>query len=203
MKTLYLDCAMGAAGDMLTAALLELLDDRDAFLAELNALGLPGVEFRAERAVKCGIAGTHLRVTVHGEEEGEDHPHEHHHHHHTMADIEAIVRACALPERVRDDVLGVYRLLAQAESRVHGERVEEIHFHEVGALDAVADITAVCLLMARMRRSPATSSSASRRCSTSRRLTRCSPPSSRGCVNTALSRWKTAPQARSTACMTS
>ena len=149
MKTLYLDCAMGAAGDMLAAALLELLDDRDAFVAELNALGLPGVEFRAERSVKCGIAGTHLRVTVHGEEEGEEHPHEHHHHH-TMADIEAIVHACALPERVRDDVLGVYRLIAQAESRVHGESVEEIHFHEVGALDAVADIAAVSLLMDRI-----------------------------------------------------
>ena len=152
MKTLYLDCAMGAAGDMLAAALLELLDDRDAFVAELNALGLPGVEFRAERSVKCGIAGTHLRVMVHGEEEGEhEHDHDHeHHHHHTMADIEAIVRGCALPERVRDDVLGVYRLIAQAESRVHGESVEEIHFHEVGALDAVADITAVCLLMERL-----------------------------------------------------
>ena len=152
MKTLYLDCAMGAAGDMLAAALLELLDDRDAFVAELNALGLPGVEFRAERSVKCGIAGTHLRVMVHGEEEGEhEHDHDHeHHHHHTMADIEAIVRGCALPERVRDDVLGVYRLIAQAESRVHGESVEEIHFHEVGALDAVADITAVCLLIERL-----------------------------------------------------
>ena len=152
MKTLYLDCAMGAAGDMLAAALLELLDDRDAFVAELNALGLPGVEFRAERSVKCGIAGTHLRVTVHGEEEGEqehDH-HPEHHHHHTMADIEAIVRTCALPQRVRDDVLGVYRLIAQAESRVHGESVEEIHFHEVGALDAVADITAVCCGIARL-----------------------------------------------------
>ena len=77
MKTLYLDCAMGAAGDMLAAALLELLDDRDAFVAELNALGLPGVEFRAERSVKCGIAGTHLRVTVHGDEEVEQ-EHDHH-----------------------------------------------------------------------------------------------------------------------------
>ena len=153
MKTLYLDCAMGAAGDMLAAALLELLDDRDAFVAELNALGLPGVEFCAERSVKCGIAGTHLRVTVHGEEEGEEHPHdhEHHHHHHTMADIEKIVRACAgLSAREQADVLGVYALLAQAESHVHGEPVEEIHFHEVGALDAVADITAVCCLLERL-----------------------------------------------------
>ena len=148
MKILYLDCAMGAAGDMLTAALLELLDDPAAFVAGLNALGLPGVAYTAEESVKCGIRGTHLRVTVHGAEEGE---HDHtEHHHHTMADIEAIVRGSALPERVQGSVLAVYDRIAQAESRVHGEPVEEIHFHEVGALDAVADIAAVCCLMDRL-----------------------------------------------------
>ncbi|MBR3345392.1 MAG: DUF111 family protein, partial [Solobacterium sp.] len=60
MKTLYLDCSMGAAGDMLTAALLELLDDRDAFIRELNEVGIPDVEFTAEPAEKCGITGTHM-----------------------------------------------------------------------------------------------------------------------------------------------
>ena len=147
MKILYLDCAMGAAGDMLAAALLELLDDPAAFVAGLNALGLPGVEYTAEPSTKCGIRGTHLRVTVHGAEEGV-HDHDRHgHHHHTMADIEAIVRGSALPERVQNSVLAVYDRIAQAESRVHGEPVEEIHFHEVGAMDAVADIAAVCRLM--------------------------------------------------------
>ena len=92
MKTLYLDCGMGAAGDMLTAALLELLPDPDGFTAKLNALGIPGVHFKKEPAVKCGITGTHMSVTVHGLEEGEeprghhhehdhDHDHEHHDHH--------------------------------------------------------------------------------------------------------------------------
>ena len=66
MRTLYLDCGMGAAGDMLTAALLELLPDPDAFLAELNALGIPGVQVRREPSVKCGITGTHVTVTVDG-----------------------------------------------------------------------------------------------------------------------------------------
>ena len=154
MKILYLDCAMGAAGDMLAAALLELLDDPAAFVAELNALGLPGARYTAEPSTKCGIRGTHLRVTVHGAEEDDhdhhEHHHEHHHHHHTMADIEAIVRGSALPERVQAGVLAVYDRIAQAESRVHGEPVEEIHFHEVGALDAVADIAAVSLLMDRI-----------------------------------------------------
>ena len=71
MKTLYFDCGMGAAGDMLTAALLELLPDRQGFLKELDSLGLPGVEFILEPAEKCGIQGSHMRVLVSGEEEHE------------------------------------------------------------------------------------------------------------------------------------
>ena len=67
MKILYIDCGMGAAGDMLTAALLELLPDPDQFVRKLNALGLSGVEFKKEPSVKCGITGTHISVTVHGE----------------------------------------------------------------------------------------------------------------------------------------
>ena len=71
MKTLYLDCGMGAAGDMLTAALLELLPDPDGFVDELNALGIPGVQYRREASVKCGITGTHMSVTVIGVEESD------------------------------------------------------------------------------------------------------------------------------------
>ena len=69
MKTLYLECGMGAAGDMLMAALLELIPDKQAFIDKMNALGLPGVQVEAERAVKCGIVGTHMKVTVNGQEE--------------------------------------------------------------------------------------------------------------------------------------
>ena len=68
MKTLYLECGMGAAGDMLTAALLELIPDRQAFLDRMNGLGLPGVRVEAEPAVSCGITGTHMKVTVDGED---------------------------------------------------------------------------------------------------------------------------------------
>ena len=187
MKILYLDCGMGAAGDMLASALLELLPDPDAFVRELNALGIPGVAFRRETAEKCGIRGTHLSVTVHGEEEesidcgpghvhehdhdhahehdhdhahehDHDHAHEHphghthgHHHHSSLHDIEHIVCGhLPIPERVRQQVMAVYRLIAEAESHAHGVPVTEIHFHEVGTLDAVADITAVCLLMDRL-----------------------------------------------------
>ena len=158
MKILYFDCSMGAAGDMLTAALRELIPDRAAFVARLNAFGIPGVEYRAEPSVKCGISGTHVRVRVDGAEEQESlvtsqqslgtHEHEHHHHHTGMHGIAHLVQDhLALPEAVKKDVLAVYRLIAEAESKVHGVPVEEIHFHEVGSLDAVADVAAVCLLI--------------------------------------------------------
>ena len=166
MKTLYFDCGMGAAGDMLTAALLELLPDPDAFVAELNGLGIPGVEYIREKSVKCGITGTHMTVKVHGEEEGEhhhdhdhehhhdhehDHDHEHHHHHSGLHDIEHIVRDhLAVPDDVKEDIIAVDRLIAEAESAAHDRPVEEIHFHEVGTMDAIADVTAVCMLMRRL-----------------------------------------------------
>lgn len=152
MKTLYLDCGMGAAGDMLTAALLELMPDREAAVAELNTVGVPGVVYGCEAVTRYGIRGTHMSVKVNGVEEAESmHDHHHHHegHHHTgLHGIEHIVREhLHLPEQVWEDVLAVYGLLAEAESHVHGVPVTEIHFHEVGTMDALADITAVCLLL--------------------------------------------------------
>lgn len=164
MRILYLDCSMGAAGDMLAAALLELLPNPEEFIKELNALDIPGVVFKNEPSVKCGITGTHMIVTVNGEEEESyDHHHEHHnhdhdhnhghshHHHNGLHDIEHIVRGhLALPRKVQDDVMAVYGLIAEAESHVHGVPVSEIHFHEVGTMDAIADITAVCMLMDRL-----------------------------------------------------
>lgn len=207
MKTLYIECAMGAAGDMLTAALLELMPDKEAALAKLNAMGIPGVAFEAEPSAKCGITGTHMRVLIHGEEEESvpcghthahhhehDHAHEHHHdhaherhhehehhahthehahvqedahchgsdahdhahhhehdaHHHAhhgMAEIRSLIAELAVSETVKEKALAVYQSIAEAESKVHGAEVDQIHFHEVGSMDAVADVTAVCLLM--------------------------------------------------------
>ena len=166
MKTLYLDLPMGAAGDMLSAALYELLsdDEKNAFLNEINKCGIPGVQVSAEASVKCGITGTHFKVVVNGEEEESldhhnhhedehehthDHSHgeEHHHHHTSLAEIEALIEKLLLPSTVKDAVKEVYKLIAQAESFVHGLPVTDIHFHEVGTMDALADISAVCLLM--------------------------------------------------------
>ncbi|MCH3972486.1 MAG: nickel pincer cofactor biosynthesis protein LarC [Oscillospiraceae bacterium] len=161
MKTLYLECSMGAAGDMLTAALLELLPNPQAFLDKMNSLPLPEVHVSAFSMEKCGLAGTHVQVIVHGEEEesedmpdsaahehsGEEHVHHHHPHHTGLQDIQKLVGTFDLPEAVKKDILAVYDLLAEAESHAHGRPVSQIHFHEVGSLDAVADITGVCLLL--------------------------------------------------------
>ncbi len=148
MKTLYLECNMGAAGDMLMAALLELHPDPQDFLHRMNALGLPGVRVEAQRAKKCGVVGTHVSVSVFGAEEDAAQQAAHHHHHaRGFTDISRLIDALPLPERVRADARAVYGLIADAESHVHGEPVTEIHFHEVGALDAVADVVGVCLLL--------------------------------------------------------
>ncbi|MCR5426529.1 MAG: LarC family nickel insertion protein, partial [Lachnospiraceae bacterium] len=72
MKTLYIDCAMGAAGDMLTAALLELLPEGNDFLDRLGGVGIPNVTVHREASVKCGITGTHISVKIDGIEEGEE-----------------------------------------------------------------------------------------------------------------------------------
>ena len=150
MKTLYFDCGMGAAGDMLSAALLELFPQPEKIIEELNTLGIPHVEFSTEKVTKCGILGTHMSVKVHGHEEDEHHHHHHehgHHHHSSLHDIEHILSHLNISDKVRKDVLAVYHLIADAESKAHGVPISEIHFHEVGNLDAVADVTAVCLLI--------------------------------------------------------
>ena len=158
MKTLYLECAMGAAGDMLMAALYELCPEKEKFLRDMNAL-IPGVGVEAGRVTRQGIAGTHMRVTVRGREEGHgphdhdhhghghEHEHHHHHEHRSLGDITALIDGFPLPEDVRENAKETYRRIAQAESRAHGVEVGEVHFHEVGALDAVADVTGVCYLM--------------------------------------------------------
>lgn len=156
MKTLYFDLGMGAAGDMLTGALLELMPDREAALEQLNRLGLPHTQFSMEQGSKCGISGTHIHVTVLGQEEQpcqdeprheQEHAHDHGHSHTAMADIRQTVQALSVSDAVKARVLEVYARIAQAESQVHGVSVSEIHFHEVGTLDALADITAVCYLL--------------------------------------------------------
>lgn len=156
MKTLYLECNMGAAGDMLMAALFELHDNPGDFLARLNGAGIPDVAITAEPSVKCGITGTHMKVEINGRAEGIDsdrhshsgHPHGGHEHHHSgYHSIGHLIRRLNVSDTVKENALKVYHLLAEAESHVHGVPVPEIHFHEVGSMDAVADIVGVCMLL--------------------------------------------------------
>lgn len=152
MKTLYIECKMGAAGDMLTAALLELFDNKANALNELNSMGLPNVEFTAEDSQKCNIQGTHVHVLINGDEEHTDHHHEghhhsHEHHHHTLEDVKNIIYSLNVPESVKNHGIQVYQDLAQAEAHVHNTTITNIHFHEVGTMDAIADVMAVCYMI--------------------------------------------------------
>ncbi len=153
MKTLYLDLRMGAAGDMLAGALADLFDDKKALEDELNSLGIPGVQLSIMDDEKCGIKCSHYRVLVHGHEEKQDEGFAHHHEHHhgnDLMDIRSIVSSLKISARVHADVMAVYRMIADAEGKVHGREVDEIHFHEVGAKDAIADITAVAYMMEKL-----------------------------------------------------
>lgn len=145
MRTLYIDCSMGCAGDMLTAALLELHPDKDDFLSRMNAaLGGKAVLTAAPDS-KCGLRGTHVTVLINGDEEGEK---THHHHEHTsITEIMAFIDSVPLDEAIRENAKKVYSIIAEAESRVHGHPMENVHFHEVGSLDALADVLSVCALM--------------------------------------------------------
>ena len=153
MKQLYLDLGMGAAGDMLTAALLELCPHKDGIIKKLNSLNIPGVHYEREIMKKSAICGTHMHVIVNGSEEecGHEHEeghHEHSHHHHiSMSDIGEIVSKLNTSEKIKKQILDVYNIIADAESRVHGEPVSQIHFHEVGNMDAIADVADVCILI--------------------------------------------------------
>lgn len=145
MKLLYLDCSMGAAGDMLCAALLELLPDPDAFVTRFNGLGIPGLRMLREEANSCGIRGSHVRMQIHGEEET---PSLHNQPaHRSFPEVRAIIDGLSLDPQVREEILSIYDRIAQAEASVHGVSVDQIHFHELGSMDAIADITACCLLI--------------------------------------------------------
>ena len=148
MRTLYIDCGMGAAGDMITAALLALYKDQERFLREINTALDGRAVVSAAPDVKCGVQGLHVTVSINGDEEGEE---LHHHHHHTsIGQIRDFLKAAPVSEKVRSDAIAVFDRIAAAEAAVHGGEMENIHFHEVGSIDAVADVLGVCLLMEKL-----------------------------------------------------
>jgi len=189
---LYFDCGMGASGNMIMAALYELLPDKELFKIKMDSLNLPGVEIIYAQSVKCGISGTHISVKVAGVEEisddEHDHEHEHRHHHHDLhkhdhnhdnrhehnhnhnhnrdhnhphishshhhhdkrysyKDILELIQSLDLPCEVKENASNVYKIIGQAEAKVHGTPLDEIHFHEVGSIDAIVDVVGCSLLI--------------------------------------------------------
>lgn len=129
MKTLYFDCFAGASGDMILGALVGVGVDQRALVEQLQLLGVGGWQIDFESVDRSGISATYARVRT---------AHEHAHRH--LADILKIIYESGLSDRVKDRTARIFSRLAEAESRVHNEPIEKIHFHEVGAVDAIIDI---------------------------------------------------------------
>jgi hypothetical protein len=132
MKIAYFDCFSGASGDMILGALLDAGLELAYLKQELAKLGLEHYDVDKTPVVKNGISGTQALVKIE-----QDHHHDHHRH---LADISAIIDQSPLPEKVKRDSLRIFRRLAEAEAKVHNTSVEKIHFHEVGAMDAIIDV---------------------------------------------------------------
>ena len=140
---LYFECNMGAAGDMIASALVDLFDEKEKILEELNGIGLHNTEITLSEKTQCGISGAHLNIVINGEEETPEAHFHHHHHHHgrNLADVCEIIDSLNVNDIVKDNVKNVYKIVADAEAKAHSKPVGEVHFHELGMLDAIADIT--------------------------------------------------------------
>lgn len=165
-KTLYLECYSGISGDMTVAALLDLGVNPDKLQNALSSLPLSGFSTHISRVKKAGIDACDFDVVLdeenhdhdmeylhgheHGHEHGHDHHHEdghhHHHHHHEhrgLAEIVDILGRSALSDNAKTLAIKIFQIIAEAEAKAHGLPVEEVHFHEVGAVDSIVDIAAV------------------------------------------------------------
>ena len=136
MRQAYLDGSSGISGDMFLGALLDAGFDAKHLLDELKKLSLGFFKLKRTRATRGGITGTRFEVEFTG-----DHPHRH------LKDIETIIEPSAISASAKQNALKIFRKLAEAEGKIHGKAPEEIHFHEVGAMDAIIDIVGACVGM--------------------------------------------------------
>jgi len=142
MKVAYFDCFSGAAGDMIVAALLDAGADAAALREGLRGLAVAGFSIEIEKVSKQGLAATRFIVNI---DPSTKHPHRH------LKHITEIIRGAKLPDRVRDRALAVFQRLAEAEAQVHNTTIEKVHFHEVGAVDAIVDVVGACLCLELLR----------------------------------------------------
>lgn len=136
MKTAYFDCFAGASGDMILGALLDAGLDIEILNGELGKLNLPGVHIEAGRITKKGISVTKAEVA------GAQQSHGHGRH---LKEIVNLIAASALPEKVRENSIRIFQRLAEVEAQIHNTTPEKIHFHEVGAVDAICDIVGAAI----------------------------------------------------------
>ncbi len=141
MKLAYFDCFSGAAGDMILAALIDAGLPADELRDTLNALPIDGYDLTIERVTKQGFAATRFDVVL---TDTKPQPHRH------LSDIEKIIRASSLSDAVQDRALSVFNRLAKAEAEVHGTDIQKVHFHEVGAVDAIIDIVGASFAVERL-----------------------------------------------------
>ncbi len=163
MKTLYLDIFSGISGDMFLGAMLDLGLDLDHLKTEFTKLNLQGYHLHAARQSKSSIQGVKFDVHLahsHSHEAQGDHSHEHehehgahphHHHHHdgsrNYADIKHLIRESGLSDWVKQKSEAVFHRVAVAEGKIHGQDPEQVHFHEVGAIDSIVDIVGACIAL--------------------------------------------------------
>jgi pyridinium-3,5-bisthiocarboxylic acid mononucleotide nickel chelatase len=134
MRTLYFDCFAGISGDMLLAALIDVGVDEKELIAQLHLLNIEGISIEFERVDRSGISASYAKVSAADEK-----------HHRHLKDIKRIIDASSLKESIKKRALDIFSRLAQAEAHVHNLPVERIHFHEVGALDAIVDVVGACI----------------------------------------------------------
>ena len=160
MKTLYFDCSSGISGNMVLGALTEIISDEQYLIEELKKLNTDGYKIEISKKVKNGITGTYINVIVDGKDEygHEHHIHEHeehhngseqhhHHEHRNLADVNKIIEESSFNEKVKDLAKRIFLRVAKAESKVHNKSLEEVHFHEVGAIDSIVDIVGTAILI--------------------------------------------------------
>jgi len=142
MKILYYDCFAGISGDMNLGAMIDLGVDAEYLKTELAKLNIHGFELKVEKATRRGITGTLATIEIH-----DHHDHDNHHHHRHLRHIHEIVNGSQLSENVKNNALKIFQFIAEAEAKVHNIDIQKVHFHEVGALDSIADIVgaAICL----------------------------------------------------------
>lgn len=169
-EILYLECLSGISGDMTVAALLDLGADEEVLRRALSSLPLSGFSVEIKRVVKSGLDVCDFNVVLDEAHENHDHDmeylygngehvhevhshgehHGHHHHHHEhrgLKEILHIIDHAEISDRAKETACRIFRILAEAESAAHGVPMEEVHFHEVGAVDSIVDIVAVAVCL--------------------------------------------------------